>query len=285
MKKDTLISVVIPAYNAAQYLEQCIQNVLLQSYKNLEIIVVDDGSKDNTREIAQQYPVKLIQQENQGSAAARNAGIQAATGEYIHFMDADDLINLNFYERMLDAILSVDADMACCGFIHERLPAFNSVIIEQFVFINTEDKMTFTNVGHQGAAWKYLFKISFLRSKKLLFDLNLRVAQDKAFSLQAVFYANKIISVPNAVYIYKVRNNSAMTASTTKQKKNRKKSIKEANEFCKKFANEHHLKTISSPRFQLIQYKLFGLPIIKKRIYNTGKVNWYLFGIFILQKK
>jgi glycosyltransferase involved in cell wall biosynthesis len=285
LKKDTLISVVIPAYNAAQYLEQCIQNVLLQSYKNLEIIVVDDGSKDNTREIAQQYPVKLIQQENQGSAAARNAGIQAATGEYIHFMDADDLINLNFYERMLDAILSVDADMACCGFIHERLPAFNSVIIEQFVFINTEDKMTFTNVGHQGAAWKYLFKISFLRSKKLLFDLNLRVAQDKAFSLQAVFYANKIISVPNAVYIYKVRNNSAMTASTTKQKKNRKKSIKEANEFCKKFANEHHLKTISSPRFQLIQYKLFGLPIIKKRIYNTGKVNWYLFGIFILQKK
>ena len=105
MSISTLISVIVPAYNAEQYIAQCIDNLLCQTYKNLEIIVVDDGSTDNTSRVLQQYPkVKYIYQPNSGVSVARNAGIEAASGEFIHFMDADDLLNLEFYEKMYEAI-------------------------------------------------------------------------------------------------------------------------------------------------------------------------------------
>jgi glycosyltransferase involved in cell wall biosynthesis len=286
MHAKRLISVIIPAYNASLYVGQCLETVLAQSYINLEVIVVDDGSEDDTVQIIKRYPVKLIQQENQGAAAARNAGIHAATGEYIHFMDVDDLINLEFYERMLEAIVSVDADMACCGYVHERLPAFTSIVNEKFLYVSTDDKMRFANVFHQGNVWKYLYRVSFLRDRKLFFDADLRNAHDKVFAIQAVYFSNKIISVPGAVYHYKERSNSLVTSLSRKKRQVRERSIKAANEFCKKFANDNQIKVLSAPRYVTFQYALLGfLPLVKKRVYNSGRVRWYLLGLFIFQIK
>lgn len=286
MELKHLISVVIPTYNVSSYLSQCLETILSQTYNNLEIIVVDDGSTDDTVQIAQRFPVKLIQQANQGASAARNAGINAATGKYLHFMDADDLINLNFYERMLEAILSVNADMACSGYIHERLPAFTTILTEKFLYVNTEDKMIFGNVFHQGNVWKYLYKLSFLRENKLMFDVRLRNAHDKAFTIQAVYFSNKIISVPGAIYFYKERSNSLVTSLSKERKQIRERSIAMANGFCKKFAKEHQIKTIGAPQYAIYQYTLFGkLPVLTKRVYNTGRVRWYLLGLRVLQMK
>jgi len=286
MEMKNLISVIIPTYDASSFIRQCLENILSQSYKHLEVIVVDDGSKDNSVEIIKRYPVKLIQQENQGAAAARNTGMQAATGEYLHFMDADDLVNLDFYQRLLAAILSVDADMASGGYVHERLPAFTTVITERFLYVNTDDKMRFANVFHQGNIWKYLYRLSFLRKHKLLFDVQLRNAHDKAFTIQAVYFSNKIISVPGAVYYYKERGNSLVTALLREKRLIRRRSRAMSNAFCKEFAKKHEIKVLSAPRYVSFHYTLFGiLPVITKRIYNTGRVHWYLLGLFILQMK
>lgn len=286
MLAKRLISVIIPTYNASVYVSQCLETVLAQSYTNLEVIVVDDGSEDDTVQLVKRYPVKLIQQENLGAAAARNAGIIAATGEYIHFMDVDDLINLEFYERMLEAIVSVNADMACCGYVHERLPSFTSIVTEKFLYVSTDDKMRFTNVFHQGNVWKYLYRLAFLKRNNILFDVQLRNAHDKVFALQAVYYSNKIISVPGAVYHYKERSNSLVTSLSREKRRIRNRSIKAANEFCKKFARENRINVLSSPRYVTFQYALVGLlPLVKKRVYNTGRVRWYLLGLFIFQIK
>ena len=286
MLAKRLISVIIPTYNASVYVSQCLETVLAQSYTNLEVIVVDDGSEDDTVQLVKRYPVKLIQQENLGAAAARNAGIIAATGEYIHFMDVDDLINLEFYERMLEAIVSVNADMACCGYVHERLPSFTSIVTEKFLYVSTDDKMRFTNVFHQGNVWKYLYRLAFLKRNNILFDVQLRNAHDKVFALQAVYYSNKIISVPGAVYHYKERSNSLVTSLSREKRRIRNRSIKAANEFCKKFAKENRINVLSSPRYVTFQYALVGLlPLVKKRVYNTGRVRWYLLGLFIFQIK
>lgn len=286
MHTKRLISVIIPTYNASLYVSQCLETVLAQSYTNLEVIVVDDGSEDDTVQLVKRYPVKLIQQENQGAAAARNAGIIAATGEYIHFMDVDDLINLEFYERMLEAIVSVNADMACCGYVHERLPAFTRIVTEKFLYINIDDKMRFANVFHQGNVWKYLYRLAFLKRNNILFDVQLRNAHDKVFALQAVYYSNKIISVPGAVYHYKERSNSLVTSLSREKRRIRNRSIKAANEFCKKFARENRINVLSAPRYVTFQYALVGLlPLVKKRVYNTGRVRWYLLGLFIFQIK
>jgi glycosyltransferase involved in cell wall biosynthesis len=259
--------------------------MLAQTYKKLEIIVIDDGSTDNTSEIAGQYPVKLIRQQNQGVSVARNAGMAIASGEYLHFMDVDDFINLHFYERLLDAIIPDNADIALSGLIHERMPGFSTRITEKFLYINPEDKLLFSNVYCQGQSVKYLFKTSFLKEKKLTFDPQLRNAQDRVFAMQAVYFSNKVVTAPGALYYYKHRSNSLRTSSTKEKVKEREQHLKIADAFCADFARQHKIKKFITPRFVTFWYKFLGMPMFKKDVYYTGRVKWYFFGVYILQRK
>jgi len=286
LEKDNIISVIIPAYNASAYLSQCLECLLFQTYKSLEIIVVDDGSSDDTAKIAKQYPVRLIEQKNQGVSAARNAGINAATGQYIHFMDADDIVNLEFYEKMLYAALLSNADIACCGLVHERLPAVSFSYQDSILVSATEDKMRLTNVGNQGYSVKYLFKKSLLNQHQLNFDEDLQVAEDMVFSFKAVYWANKIVTVPGAIYNYKHRENSAMTTKGGLNRIDRRLKIQEAKRRRDIFAQENNIYIKGRPTKQDLDYKLFGIiPFFKKRIFDTGRIRWYLFGICVMQRK
>lgn len=119
-RREPLISVIIPVYNAEAYLPQCYASLRAQEHQNLELIFVNDGSKDGSlamlRGFAQQDPrVVIIDQHNQGVSAARNAGLDRCTGEYIGFCDADDRCAPTMFSNMLDALLQENADIACCG--------------------------------------------------------------------------------------------------------------------------------------------------------------------------
>jgi len=277
------ISVIIPVYNGEKYIVQCLENMLCQTYKNLEVIVVNDGSTDKSSEIARKFPVKVIDQKNGGVSVARNAGIDCATGDFIHFMDVDDLICLDYYEKMMAASLATNADMVCCEVIHERLPGLSLRFCEKLLVSIIEDKMLLTNVRNQGACYKYLFRTDFLKTTGLKFDKHFRNAQDLVFSFQAVYYANKIATVPQAVYFYKNREQSAMTTMTKAHRHRRRECVKNANSFCEEFAIRHNLKITGS--LKKVQYKLLGIPLFKKQTFNTGKERWYLFGIYVFQRK
>ena len=277
------ISVIIPVYNGEKYLAQCLENILYQTYKKLEIIVVNDGSTDKSAEIAEKYPVKIIHQKNSGVSAARNTGISCATGDYIHFMDADDLINLDFYGKMIASALATDADMVCCEMIHERLPDRSFRFNEKTLISNVEDKMQMTNVREQGYCWRYLFKTDFLKTVGLLFEPELRCLEDLLFSFQAVFFSNKITFCPQAIYYYKHREQSAMTSVTEEHLQIRKACQAKVTSLCEEFAQKHNLKNLLAPP-QKVYYKLFGIPLLKKQIF-IGKVRWYLFGVYFFQRK
>lgn len=286
MNDSKLISVIIPAYNAEKYIVQCIENLLYQTYKNLEIIIVDDGSTDNTAQIVQQYPdVKYIYQPNSGVSVSRNTGIKAATGEYIHFMDADDLINSEFYEKMIREAIETNSDMASCGFVFERYPGLTQKIEHKLLVVNTEDKILMTDVCNFGACWKYIFKLSFLIENKLHFKEGIVAGEDRIFSLQAVFFAKKIVLVPDAVYIYKNRKNSITNTRKIELIKKRHKDRKYAEQFQIDFARQHHFSIDRSLNWQRWQYKLLGLPLFSKRIYHSGKIRWYFLNIPVFQKK
>ena len=122
--RTPLISVIIPVYNVEKYLRRCLDSVIAQTYQNLEIICVDDGSIDDSGKICDQYAVwdariKVIHQENQGPSAARNSGLDAAEGENIAFVDSDDYILEDMYKKMLDMLLNYNVDLCVCQWQYE----------------------------------------------------------------------------------------------------------------------------------------------------------------------
>ena len=125
MMDRALISIIVPIYNSEKYLKQCLDSLLQQSYTNIEIICIDDGSKDCSSEIVEEYMrydnrVKLIKQENAGVSRTRNNGINYAQGEYIMFVDSDDWIDLNTCETALNSIIINDADTVMWSYVSER---------------------------------------------------------------------------------------------------------------------------------------------------------------------
>ena len=118
---EKLVSVIIPAYNIEKYISRCLDSIIAQTYNNLEIIVVDDGSKDQTAEILDDYQKRdsriiVIHKENGGVSSARNQGLDIAKGDYIGFVDGDDLIKPNMYEVLVKLLEEENADIAHCGY-------------------------------------------------------------------------------------------------------------------------------------------------------------------------
>ena len=117
---ENLISVIVPAYNVAQWISKCLESIMNQTYKKLEIIVIDDGSTDETPQILDRYAnidsrIKVVHQKNSGLVKVRNKGIELASGEYVAFVDGDDTIIPEMYERLLKNALKYDADISHCG--------------------------------------------------------------------------------------------------------------------------------------------------------------------------
>ena len=117
MKKNNLISIIVPIYNVEKYLKKCIDSIINQTYKNLEIILVDDGSPDNCGKICDEYAkkdnrIKVIHKENGGVSSARNVGVENATGEYIGFVDSDDYIEKDMYEVLINNLKKENADIS-----------------------------------------------------------------------------------------------------------------------------------------------------------------------------
>ncbi len=148
-KDNLLISVIVPIYNSERHLEKCINSILNQTYKNLEIILVDDGSTDLSPKMCDAFSVqdsriKVIHQKNQRQAAARNTGIDVASGDYIMFVDSDDYIAHDMCEYLMNGALSYNADIAICGTINVHLNGnvyFKKERIETITMMNAEEAL------------------------------------------------------------------------------------------------------------------------------------------------
>ncbi len=265
---NPLVSVVIPVYNGQSHISQCLGMIFNQSYKNLEVIVVDDGSTDGSVQLIQQFSeVKLIQHSvNKGLSAARNTGINNATGKYIHFMDDDDLINVEFYESFTRACENNSADMACGSFMNASSPAESQIFTKEMVVTSIKDKYTSTYVVRKAYVWRYFFSLDFVRKHQLYFEEG-RLMEDILFSSRAVYYANKVVIVPNAYYHYVSSPNSIMNNKNMEHIKRREDDYHHAIKMVEKFAEEHNFK-VPALNTGKLQYKckqiFFGLKYFLK---------------------
>ena len=224
--KARLVSVIIPIYNVAKYLPKCVDSVLAQTYQNLEIILIDDGSTDGSGKICDEYAAKdnrirVIHQPNSGVSAARNAGLDVAGGEYIGFVDPDDYIHPKMYQTLLECIENSRADIAMCDFFRVsedgRITASDFLHKTDYLYADYQEwiqDLSGCGKGVYGAAgyqviWNKLFKKSKIGTVR--FDPNFIRSQDVNFILDICVSPLKIQFCSQALYYYVQRSNSTMT--------------------------------------------------------------------------
>ena len=214
-----MISVIIPVYNVERYIRQCLESVLSQTYRDLEILIIDDGSTDGCGGICDEYAaadsrVRVIHQPNEGVSAARNAGLGAATGEYIGFVDPDDWIEPRMFEVMLDTLLSSDADISVCAYWYEYVSRRKPVdCIGESVFRGDE----ITRVRMCGRSGNTLWNKLFRRCcwEELKFPLS-RNFEDVATVYRTLIKAGTVAGTSERLYHYRKRVGSITTAPTMK---------------------------------------------------------------------
>ena len=207
--KQPLISVIIPVYGVEKYISQCLESVINQTYKNLEIIVINDGTKDRSAEIAKKYAakdsrIKVYDFKNGGVSLARNRGVNLANGEYIAYLDSDDWVDNKFYEVLLKAAMENDADMVKCGFIETDCRSKDIVSFDCDIVELNENNKCFEHY-FDGVLWTVPPNALYSKNlaRKVSFPLNLRY-EDNYSSGAFLYYAKKVISLKYAGYYYRI---------------------------------------------------------------------------------
>ncbi len=216
-----LISVIIPVYKVEEYLPACIDSILAQTYQNLEIILIDDGSPDNCGKICDGYAekdsrIKVIHKENGGVSSARNAGLDAASGEYVGFVDSDDIIAPTMYEELYGELLRTDSDVSVCRFARffdgqekENFSSIKKTSSDLLVLDSTEALSDLLRGTHfYGSLWDKLFKANLVKNARLREDIF--VAEDFLFSVEALLKAKRVCFSDTPLYFYRMRETSIM---------------------------------------------------------------------------
>lgn len=223
------ISVVIPVYNCEKFLPVCLDSIILQTYENLEIICINDGSKDDSLKLLEEYElkdsrIKVINQKNQGQSAARNRGIEEASGDFISFIDADDWVSLCLYEKFvkmldksgqnIDIFLFNgtnfnDKNQHCRNTSFFGIKDWNNYEQKDFIHTFNDCKKPFS--GNM-SVWNKIYGTEFLRKNNIKFAENL-IFEDQLFFMETSIKAKSILICNDALYHYR-QQNTASTMST-----------------------------------------------------------------------
>lgn len=220
-----MISVIVPVYKVEPYLHKCIDSILAQTYTDFELILIDDGSPDNCGAICDEYArrdarIRVIHQENGGLSAARNAGIDIAKGEYLSFVDSDDMIAKTYLERLVDVLTKEHADISVCGMVNftdgeePKLDAGQQYPAEAM----TGRDACLSIYKMDGKVW--VTAPSKLYNAKLFNNIRFPVGlihEDQATIPPVIYMAGRVALIKDKLYIYRKRNGSITSWFSTKR--------------------------------------------------------------------
>lgn len=227
------ISVIVPVYNSADTIEKCVLSIMNQTFKNLEIILINDGSKDNSLKICQKLAdfdnrIILINQDNKGVSATRNKGLRLATGHYVAFVDSDDWIESEMYENMINAIKDTHSEVCISNYYSGQTKKILNIKDQVLQNNGIYEKIIKNMIGPipigteaiknkiMGSSWRYLISKSLLERNYITFSEDVYLSEDLIFCIKFLFQTNKLVIDPNAYYHYENIQESA----TRKYKKN-----------------------------------------------------------------
>lgn len=206
---DKLLSIIVPVYNVEKYLRRCLDSILAQTYKNIEVILIDDGSPDNSGEICDEYAsrdnrIRTFHIENNGVSSARNFGLKKAKGEYIGFVDSDDYIAPEMYEVLVKNLEEYNAGISICGFSQEDVNGEFHRYWEEDVLktFNTAEQIEYllVNKYYRCSIWDRIFKKEVLNN--VFFHKDINIYEDMLFDYEAIKNSQKAVYTSTPYYYY-----------------------------------------------------------------------------------
>lgn len=211
---EFLISVIVPAYNAAIYIEKCVESICNQSYSNIEVILIDDGSTDSSGKICDHYAekdgrVKVVHKNNGGVSSARNVGIEIATGDFLMFVDSDDSMELNAVAILMDVISnSDDIDFIVSSYFDVYSDNERKIkkIVEHDIEIDEQELNSFCSDNYLmfTTPWAKLYKTKIISDNGLRFDETVKYGEDMIFNMQYLKHTKHIKLINSPIYNYKL---------------------------------------------------------------------------------
>ena len=231
----TKISIIIPDYNCEKYVAKCVDSLLRQTLNDIEIILINDGSTDNSLGILKQYNdnrIKIITKANGGQSSARNVGMEIAKGEYIGFVDSDDWVAPDYYEKLYNTAIKYHADIAMSDFVRIGVRKYKVRlnITEEKVYERIENKIKAANALKEGCVWNKIYKRNILSNLRFCEGM---FFEDGPFTLRALYACNKLVTVPGTLYFYFQNPLSTVKTMDRKKRLDKQKSKADMLEFIK----------------------------------------------------
>ena len=286
-KSNPKLSVVVPVYNVAPYLDEALDSVENQTYKDMEVICVNDGSTDNSPEILEKHAkkdkrIKVINQENQGVSKARNAGMKAATGKYIYFFDSDDVLAPYAMEKAIKNLEKYDADVLEMGI--KKFNYGSSIDLKEYFYKDLPITLCKYKKGRNlleifntktSAVWSYVYKKSFLTDNNLCFKKEIKTHEDVVFTYIVKSCVKKLVKDPNIGYFHRVKRPGSIIYNDSRDV------YKRINGFLdvvhelvlnkKRFDFPGGKKVIFGWIFDVLYYDIAGLDNLKDKSFYAGR--------------
>ena len=269
------ISIIVPVYDVEKYLENCIESILNQTFKDFELILVDDGSTDNSGKICDIYEkkdsrIKVIHKNNGGLSSARNAGLDIACGKYVGFIDSDDSIHPRMYEILYDLIKKYESDISCCNY-----KKIYDIFKDEYENVNSLEVIEMSNIEAIKNLYDKEIGVKLVIAFNKLYRNNLfdnirykvgRVHEDEFMAHRILYNCKKITYVDNELYYYLQREGSIMSQISYKRKVDTLLSKSDRMRFCNKVG----LTSMSDNICKTYEFEFFNL---YKQLLNEDSEN------------
>lgn len=283
MSNQVKVSIIIPVYNVEQYISQCLDSLINQTLQEIEIICINDGSKDNSLNILNDYAkkdsrIKIINKKNEGLSCARNDGLKAASGEYIGYVDSDDWVAEDFYEKLFIAAKKYNADIAAGNIVRcgKLVRKYRIKYEKEELLTDGLEKLKAAQIPKYNYVWNKIYKRESLLKLDIPFPAG-KVYEDIRWSIKVIYYLENLVTVPESNYYYRKNQNSIV--SVTKKSEKNMKDGDEAVDIMVQFAQEHNLTEIlKNNKLKRKKIKFCGLKIMEITAYYPNTKVYKLFG-------
>ena len=273
------VSIIIPVYNAEKYLGECLESLINQTLKEIEIICINDGSTDNSLTILKSYQkmdsrIKVINQKNSGPGKSRNTGIKFAKGDFIGFTDSDDWVEKDYFEKLYNAARQYNCDVAAGDFYRQGkfLKSKKLHYKQTSAFFTPAEKIRHAFIPKYNYVWNKIYKRNTLLA--MPFPENCYY-EDMRWLIKVIYNLNGFVTVPDTFYYYRKNQGSIVTQKTVKHQQDCKLAEKEIQKFLKK----HNIPVLIQYKLaKKIKVKFFGLQILRLEYYHPQKIKIRLFG-------